>query len=553
MQPPAPAPAGTVTANQPHGAPDQAPDHGAQGSGHGLQPPAHAPAGTVTANQPHGAPDLLSEGEAEIRTAVPQFEVAKLLGTSAEIFFQSAGQPRGQLANLSGTHRTGVELGKLTFKLTASPVSGVDGSRIGAIVEFEEKTQELAVEREVDAVIEAVADGDFTKEVALEGKQGFMRKLAEGMNRLSALVESATSDLARTLAALAEGNLAERISADYQGRFGELKTNANHTVEQLASIVTQIQAVTSGISGAVGEINTGAEDLAMRTEQQASNLEETAASMEEMSATVKQNAENAQHADQLAASANQVAQRGGTVVSDAVAAMSRIEDSSQKIADIIGVIDEIAFQTNLLALNAAVEAARAGEAGKGFAVVASEVRTLAQRSSQAAKDIKGLIQSSGHEVKDGVKLVNDAGGALQEIVASIRKVADIVAEISAASKEQSSGIEQINGAVAQMDEMTQQNSAMVEESAAAARTLANQADKLRELMGFFRLAHGAGAPPATVAAGAERAVRPAAQPRPAAKPGAAKPGTAKAAARPGSAPAAREPALAGGDDGWKEF
>ncbi len=209
--------------------------------------------------------------------------------------------------------------------------------------------------------------------------------------------------------------------------------------------------------------------------------------MEEMSSTVKQNAENAQQANQLATTARNVAGRGGDVVRDPVTAMSRIEESSRKISDIIGVIDEIAFQTNLLALNAAVEAARAGDAGRGFAVVASEVRTLAQRSSQAAKDIKELIVDSTGQVQDGVRLVNNAGDSLGEIVDSIKKVADIVSEISAASNEQATGIEQINSAVANMDEMTQQNSALVEENAAAAKTLRDQSEGMHQRMTFFRV------------------------------------------------------------------
>jgi len=209
--------------------------------------------------------------------------------------------------------------------------------------------------------------------------------------------------------------------------------------------------------------------------------------MEQIASTIRQNADNAQQASKLASEANTVATSGGQVVSQAVQAMSRIETSSQKISDIIGVIDEIAFQTNLLALNAAVEAARAGDAGKGFAVVAAEVRSLAQRSSGAAKDIKTLIAASGSEVKDGVKLVNDAGGALSEIVGSIKKVAEIVSEIAAASKEQSVGVEEINTAVAQMDEMTQQNSALVEENAASSRMLQDQAESMHQRMAFFSL------------------------------------------------------------------
>jgi methyl-accepting chemotaxis protein len=303
-------------------------------------------------------------------------------------------------------------------------------------------------------------------------------------------VENAVAEVSDILSALAKGDLTRRIDARYGGALGRIVSDANQAADQLAETVSKIVAGSGAISSAASEISAGSIDLSTRTEQQASSLEETAASMEELSATVRQNSENAQQANQLAAGANAAADRGGTVTAQAVDAMARIEGASQKISDIISVIDEIAFQTNLLALNAAVEAARAGDAGKGFAVVASEVRTLAQRSAQASKEIKALIIDSGNQVKDGVKLVNEAGGSLGEIVASVKRVADIVSEIAAASAEQAAGVEQVNSAVTQMDEMTQKNAALVEESTAAARSLEEQAAELTELMAFFTIESG---------------------------------------------------------------
>jgi methyl-accepting chemotaxis protein len=257
--------------------------------------------------------------------------------------------------------------------------------------------------------------------------------------------------------------------------------------DSLAAIVGQVRAGTDTIASASSQIASGNLDLSSRTEEQASSLEETASSMEELTSTVKQNADNARQANQLASSASEVAERGGTVVSQVVDTMASINDSSKKIADIIGVIDGIAFQTNILALNAAVEAARAGEQGRGFAVVASEVRTLAQRSAAAAKEIKLLIGDSVSKVDAGAKLVDHAGVTMTEIVASVRRVTDIMGEITSASQEQTSGIEQINVAVAQMDQVTQQNASLVEEAAAAAESMQEQAAKLAQIVAVFKL------------------------------------------------------------------
>jgi methyl-accepting chemotaxis protein len=241
------------------------------------------------------------------------------------------------------------------------------------------------------------------------------------------------------------------------------------------------------INTATGEIASGAQNLSARAENQAASLEEIAATMEEMSATVKTNAENAFSAQGLSSEASQRADKGGAIVAEAVTAMASIEEGSRKIADIVTVIDGFAFQTNLLALNAAVEAARAGEAGKGFAVVASEVRTLAQRSAEAARDIKNLIQESSHQVSDGVRLVEETGEALREIVEAIRKVSETITEISEASREQSSGVDEITAAITSMDEITQQNSALADESASAAKGLTEQANALLELIRFFKV------------------------------------------------------------------
>jgi len=286
---------------------------------------------------------------------------------------------------------------------------------------------------------------------------------------------------------VASGDLGSRIEVDSRDEMGQLMDALKHMNASLAKVVGEVRTGTDTIATASGQIAAGNNDLSSRTEEQASSLQQTAASMEELTSTVKQNADNAKQANQLAISASEVAVRGGTVVSQVVDTMASINASSRKIVDIIGVIDGIAFQTNILALNAAVEAARAGEQGRGFAVVASEVRNLAQRSAAAAKEIKGLIDDSVGKVDAGSALVGEAGKTMQEIVGSVKRVTDIIGEITAASHEQTSGIEQINQAITQMDQVTQQNAALVEEAAAAAQSMQEQAGSLVHAVAVFRL------------------------------------------------------------------
>jgi methyl-accepting chemotaxis protein len=364
--------------------------------------------------------------------------------------------------------------------------------------------------QQVQAVVESTKANDLTHRIELEGKSGEIRTLCAGVNDL---------------------------------------------VDAMADIISNIRTASDTIAAASAEISTGSQDLAQRTESQAASIEETAASMHEVTTTVKQNADNAQAANQLASAARDTAEKGGSVVRDAVVAVNQIEESAQKIADIIGLIDEIAFQTNLLALNASVEAARAGEAGKGFAVVAQEVRALAQRSANASKDIKALIQTSNGQVKAGATLVNQAGQSLTEIVGSIKKVSDIVAEIAAASREQATGLEQINTAVGSMDEMTQRNGALVEETSASAQSLSNQAQELAQLVQRYRID---GQARSTVPAAAKPATSQVVKlaPRPAAKAAPARTGGGHSAARIANSPAApaKAAAISGGGDGeWAEF
>lgn len=308
------------------------------------------------------------------------------------------------------------------------------------------------------------------------------RMLASGLSQVATVTQSA-----------AQGDLTQRVDITSSDELGAMAKAFNAMLDSLNKIVSEVREGTGSITSAASQISTGVQDLSQRTSEQASALEETSASMEEMTSTVKQNADNAKQANQLGNAARDVAEQGGAVVAKAVLSMDEINKSSKKIADIITVIDEIAFQTNLLALNAAVEAARAGEHGRGFAVVAAEVRNLAQRSASAAKEIKGLINESVQKVSDGSELVNQSGKRLEEIVTSVKRVTDILAEITAASQEQATGIDQVNKAVMQMDETTQQNAALVEESAAAAEGMQQQTAHLQQLVSVFKVnGHGTG-------------------------------------------------------------
>jgi methyl-accepting chemotaxis protein-1 (serine sensor receptor) len=361
------------------------------------------------------------------------------------------------------------------------PLYGPVGEGVNALIKLQIDVAKQEYEEGVSRynTLRAVAIGAIVFGLVIAGVMGWLLIQAI-MRPLNAAVTLATR--------VANGELDGSVHIERDDELGKLMQALKNMTENLSKIVTEVRNAADTVGSAAKQISAGNNDLSQRTQEQASALEETASSMEEMTSTTKQSADNARQANQLAAGTRDQASQGGQVVSDAVQAMSEINTSSKKIADIIGVIDEIAFQTNLLALNAAVEAARAGEQGRGFAVVASEVRNLAQRSATAAKEIKGLINDSVEKVHSGSKLVDASGETLNEIVDSVKKVSDIVAEIAAASQEQSSGIEQVNKAIMQMDEVTQQNAALVEEAAAASKSMEDQALKMVELMSFFRTA-----------------------------------------------------------------
>jgi methyl-accepting chemotaxis protein len=363
----------------------------------------------------------------------------------------------------------------------------------------EAKANLLAINLELKRLVDAATGGDFAARGDAGSFQNMFGEMIDGMNQVMAACETGITDVGNLLEALARGDLRTGMQGDYRGEFAKLQSDANGTVAKLTEIIRQIKDSTGSIDTAAREISDGNNDLSQRTEHQAASLEETAASMEEITAAVKQNAENANRANELAIGASEVAIKGGQVVAQVVDTMSSIENSSKKIVDIISVIDGIAFQTNILALNAAVEAARAGEQGRGFAVVASEVRNLAQRTVTAAKEIKELIGESVEKVGAGAALVDTAGQTMKEIVDAVKRVNDIMGDITTASAEQSSGIESVNVAITQMDEATQQNAALVEQAAAAAKSLQEQAESLSQAVSIFEVGD------ALVAAKQERA------------------------------------------------
>ena len=431
--------------------------------------------------------EMFENAEAGIRTQLPNFAANSLLGANIDQFHRNPAHQRSLLSGLNDTVRSELVIGGRHMNLVANPVNSDEGERIGVVVEWMDRTREVKVEREIEEIVNSVKIGQLDKRLSLADKQGFFAKLSEGINELTDVIEWVFKDIGNSMESISEGNLTNRITSDYQGVYLTCKEDINLTIDRLNEVFAQVNTSARFINNSSQEIASGNNNLSHRAEQQAASLEQTAASMEQLTSTVKNNSENAQQANLMASNARELAEKGGDVVTAAVAAMQEINESSNKIADIIGVIDEIAFQTNLLALNASVEAARAGEQGRGFSVVATEVRNLAQRSATAARESKALIQGSVKKVRAGSEFVNQTGIALHEIVTSVKKVGDIVAAIANASVEQSAGIAQVNQAVAHMDEMTQQNAALAEQASAASISMSDLSTNLVELMSFFTL------------------------------------------------------------------
>lgn len=481
---------------------------------------------------------LLNNRASELRQVFPGMDPNNLVGVNIDQFHKNPAHQRSLLGDANRLPAKGViRLLDLVFEVNATAIMGPDGKLMGNMVEWKDMTEQTNAEEQMEKLIEAAVAGDLEQRIDTSTYTGFMKGLGDQVNSMMQAVVDPIRESTRVIQGLADGDLTQTMTGEYQGEFAALRDALNDSMTKLQSMVGEITQSAGSISSGAGEISQGNTDLSQRTEEQASSIEETASTMEEMTSVVKQNADNARQANQLASGARTQAEKGGEVVSKAITAMSEINASSKKIEDIISVIDEIAFQTNLLALNAAVEAARAGEQGRGFAVVAGEVRSLAQRSAAAAKEIKGLIKDSVGKVDEGSRLVDESGTTLEEIVVASKKVSDIIAEIAAAGQEQATGIDQINKAITQLESVTQQNAALVEEAAAASESMANQSVGLQQLVGQFTIdesymEQGVTAP----------APRRAPAPQP-------------AAARRPAAPAATRtrPTPQSGGDEWEEF
>jgi methyl-accepting chemotaxis protein len=423
----------------------------------------------------------------EIAKRFPGFSVDGMYGGRLSQYFENDNDRTEFTTPSKEGKQMLINLGGRKFDLTVISVYDDRGIYVGRATQWKDITAELAMQQQISQIVEAASEGNFRNRVNVSEKEGFFRQLADGLNLLLGTCEQSYADIADIFDALSQGDLTHQITTQYNGEFETIKKNANDTVAKLTEIVQQIKTITSYVNNSSREIAQSSSNLANRTTQQAHSIEETAASMHELTSTVEANTENANNANDFVIGASNVASKGVNVIHQVVSTMENIHESSRKVVDIISVIDGISFQTNILALNAAVEAARAGEQGRGFAVVASEVRSLAQRAASAAGEIKNLINDSVGKIEDGSKLVVDAGHTMEDIVGSIRTVTNMIGQINSASNEQSAGISQASQSILEMEEMTQQNAILVEQSASISDNLKNQAAELAKAVNYFRV------------------------------------------------------------------
>ncbi|MBE9563027.1 MAG: chemotaxis protein [Proteobacteria bacterium] len=434
------------------------------------------------------AQHLFTKYESIIQQQIANFDASQVMGSNFSLCHPGDHNNIHQiLKNIKGSHHTRISIDTMTLDHIITLVTDNSKQQIGIIMEFNDRSDEVAIEKEINTVIEAASSGNFKPRIDLANKEGFFAIFATSINEIMTFNQSVIKDITIVISALSEGDLTKKIDTNYVGLFEQLKNDINTTVTQLTKIMSSMLQTAKMVNEVADRISQSNLSLSKRTESQAASLEETASSMQQMTATIQQNATHTVQAVELADKAKQKAKAGGKIIRSTIQAMDEINISSKKISDIIGVIDEIAFQTNLLSLNAAVEAAHAGAQGRGFAVVASEVRNLAQRSATAAKAIKALIQDSAIKVEEGTNLVNKSGKILEKIVTANKQVSDIISDIASATREQSSGIHQINMAVAQMDDMTQQNASLASEISSTGNLMKEQAQKLEGQVAFFHV------------------------------------------------------------------
>lgn len=431
--------------------------------------------------------NMLQRVETDLQKKLSQFNAADIIGKNLDIFYDELSHQRHMLGELKQPYHIKIQAGARHFNLIATPVMSEDNRRLGVVVEWVDITQQTIIEKDVQTLVDSVGKGILDTQVTLDGKEGYLLNISEGLNQLSQTISLFVDDIIASIEQMADGNLNNRINNKYDGAFSSLTTALNATIDKLNSVIKEIKKSTEVIDTANSEISKGNGELSKRTEQQASSLEETVASLEELTSNIRDTASNAKIANASALGAKNEATLGERIMNEAMESMAAITESSNRIVEIISVIDEIAFQTNLLALNASVEAARAGEQGRGFAVVANEVRNLAQRSAVSAKEIKELIDVSSERVRTGSGLVNKCAHTLGDILHHANELSSIIGDIAISTNEQATGVGEINLAVAQLDNITQQNSALSEEVASASQLSVAQVEEMVHQVAYFTM------------------------------------------------------------------
>lgn len=429
---------------------------------------------------------FLTQRESRLKAELPDFDVHTIIGSNVDIFHKNPAHNRAMLDSMSGPMTANIEVAGYHFELSIMPINNRSGQRVSVLVEWRDRTQEVQLLENVQGTVRNAQRGYLSDRIDLSKLEGVAYELSASINELMEAVSEAMQDVTRVTEAMSNGDLTEIITKAYEGDLGKLKEAINASISRLDGIVSISVEAAHVVDGAAGEVSQGAHDLSDRVQNQAAALEQTSATMHQMNSAIQNNTQHAQEAQSLARGVQSKTEQGRTVMEQNIEAMNSIQESSHKISEIVTLIDGIAFQTNLLALNAAVEAARAGEHGRGFAVVAGEVRALAQKSAEAAKDIKSLIDESVGRIEGGTKLTTESGEVLVEIAGSIDEMANMIEQIASASSEQAHGISQVHDAINSIDEVTQQNAALVEETTAAAESMSDQAKNLNNNMAYFK-------------------------------------------------------------------